>query len=95
MRRQFGERVAMNAPLQGSAADIMKIAMINVHDRLLKDGLKSKIVLQVHDELLIETINEEKDAVLAVLKQEMEGAADLPVKLEVSESSGANWYEAK
>ena len=52
-------------------------------------------MLQVHDELLIETLNEEKDAVLAVLKQEMEGAADLPVKLEVSESSGANWYEAK
>ena len=95
MRRQFGERVAMNAPLQGSAADIMKIAMINVHDRLLKDGLQSRIVLQVHDELLIETLINEKDAVLNILREEMESAADLPVKLEVSESSGENWYEAK
>lgn len=95
MRKQFGERVAMNAPLQGSAADIMKIAMINVFDGLKENGLKSKLVLQVHDELIVETLIEEKEAVMKVLKEGMEGAADLPVKLEISMSTGKSWYEAK
>lgn len=95
MTRQFGERVAMNAPLQGSAADIMKIAMINVYDRIIKEDLSSRLVLQVHDELIIETAPHEVDRVSSILKEEMEGAADLLVKLDVSSAVGDNWYEAK
>lgn len=94
MQRQFGERVAMNAPIQGTAADIIKIAMIRVHDRLLKEGFKSRLILQVHDELLIETVQEEKDAVIALLEEEMRGAADLAVELAVGTAWGMDWYEA-
>ena len=83
MQRQFGERVAMNAPIQGTAADIIKIAMIRVHDRLIREGYKSRLILQVHDELLIETAESEKDAVIALLEEEMRQAADLQVELAV------------
>ena len=85
----------MNAPIQGTAADIIKIAMIRVHDRLLKEGYKSRLILQVHDELLIETALEELDEVKQILQEEMTGAADLSVKLEIDVHEGANWYEAK
>ncbi|MCR4923668.1 MAG: DNA polymerase I [Lachnospiraceae bacterium] len=95
MRRQFGERVAMNAPIQGTAADIMKLAMIRVIKRLKKEGLNSKLILQIHDELLLETDISEKDRVAAILKEEMENAASLSVKLTVEMNEGNNWYEAK
>ena len=95
MQRSFGERVAMNAPIQGSAADIIKIAMILVHDRLKEEGLKSKLILQVHDELLVETCKEEQQQVEKILKEEMLHAADLAVTLEVDMHAGNNWYEAK
>ena len=95
MQRQFGERVAMNAPIQGTAADIMKIAMVRVFDRLVKERLKSRLLLQIHDELLIETAKDEEAQVLAILKEEMMGAADFPVALEVDAHTGSDWYEAK
>lgn len=94
MQRQFGERVAMNAPIQGTAADIIKIAMIRVHDRLIKEGYGSRLILQVHDELLIETKENEKDAVIALLEEEMHQVANLSVPLEVGTAWGANWYDA-
>lgn len=94
MQRQFGERVAMNAPIQGTAADIIKIAMIRVHDRLLRENFKSRLILQVHDELLIETAQEEKEAVIALLEEEMRGAAELSVELAVGTACGMDWYEA-
>ena len=95
MQRSFGERVAMNSPIQGTAADIIKIAMIRVWKRLKKEKLSSKLILQVHDELLIETKAEEKDQVARILEEEMKGAADLAVKLEIDLHTGNNWYEAK
>ncbi|MCR5108440.1 MAG: DNA polymerase I [Lachnospiraceae bacterium] len=95
MRRQFGERVAMNAPIQGTAADIMKIAMIRVMNRLRAEGLKTKVILQVHDELLLETEISEKEKVSAILKEEMENAAELSVNLTAEMSEGTDWYEAK
>jgi len=95
MQRSFGERVAMNAPIQGTAADIIKIAMIRVYRRLKEEGLMSKLILQVHDELLIETKEEEKDRVAVILEQEMKSAANLAVCLEVDLHTGNNWYEAK
>ncbi len=95
MQRSFGERVAMNAPIQGTAADIIKTAMIDV-DRELKDRhMKSRLILQVHDELLIEAHISEKDEVMTILKEKMMGAASLAVPLEVSMSEGTDWYEAK
>jgi DNA polymerase-1 len=94
MRRQFGERVAMNSPIQGTAADIIKIAMNNVAKRLKEEKLKSRLILQVHDELLIEAPLNEKDAVCRILKEEMEGAAQLKVELIVDMNSGYNWDEA-
>ena len=94
MQRQFGERVAMNAPIQGTAADIIKIAMIRVHDRLIREGYKSRLILQVHDELLIETAEAEKDKVIALLEEEMRGAADLKVELAVGTECGYTWYDA-
>ena len=94
MQRQFGERVAMNSPIQGTAADIIKIAMIRVHDRLLREGYKSRLILQVHDELLIETVKEEKEKVVALLEEEMQNSASLLVPLEVGTAWGQNWYEA-
>ena len=95
MQRSFGERIAMNSPVQGTAADIMKIAMIRVDERLKKDGSNAKIVLQVHDELLIETPENEIDYVKKILQEEMEAAADISVPLEVSVSTGTDWYETK
>jgi len=94
MRRQFGERVAMNAPIQGSAADIIKIAMVGVDRRLRAEGLKSRLVLQVHDELLVETEKSEIEAVERILSEEMEGAAKMRVKLEIDMNAGGSWYEA-
>ena len=93
--RQFGERVAMNAPIQGSAADIMKIAMINVFFALKRENLKSKLILQIHDELVIETAPDEVDKVTALLTNEMEKAASLKVPLEAECHTGNDWYEAK
>ncbi len=95
MQRQFGERIAMNSPLQGTAADIIKIAMINVYKRLIQSNLKSRLILQIHDELLIETAPGEEDEVKRILSEEMEGAAQLKVPLEIDIHSGNNWYEAK
>ena len=95
MQRSFGERVAMNSPIQGTAADIIKIAMNRVYRRLKEEGLSSRLVLQVHDELLIETREEEIAQVSAILLEEMKGAADLKVELEVDMHQGSNWYEAK
>lgn len=95
MQRSFGERVAMNSPIQGTAADIIKIAMIRVSRRLKRDGLKSKLILQVHDELLIETVKEEAEKVRKILEEEMNSAADLLVNLEVDLHEGNDWYEAK
>ena len=95
MQRSFGERVAMNSPIQGTAADIIKIAMIRVHDRLREQGLSSCLILQVHDELLIETKKEELDQVKQILEEEMHHAADLAVDLEVDTHEGETWYDAK
>lgn len=95
MQRSFGERIAMNSPIQGTAADIMKIAMIGVARRLREEGLRSRLVLQVHDELLIEAWKEEVDIIKEILKQEMEGAVRLSVPLEIDMHTGENWYEAK
>lgn len=95
MQRSFGERVAMNAPIQGTAADIMKIAMIGVNKRLKEQKLKSRLVLQVHDELLIEAHHAEIDIVKEILREEMEQAASLDVPLEIDMHTGNNWYEAK
>ena len=95
MVRQFGGRVAMNTPIQGTAADIMKIAMINVYNKLKEKGLKSKVIVQVHDELLIETYLEEKEEVKQILKLEMENVIKLDVPLRADVSEGDSWYEAK
>ena len=95
MQRSFGERVAMNAPIQGTAADIIKIAMIKVWKALKEEGLKSRLILQVHDELLIETVLEEEERVQEILTENMKSAADLAVTLEIDLHTGKNWYEAK
>lgn len=95
MQRSFGERIAMNSPVQGTAADIMKIAMIRVANRLKRDGSAAKVVLQVHDELLVETPLKETEYVKQILREEMEAAADISVPLEVSVSVGEDWYETK
>ena len=95
MQRSFGERVAMNSPIQGTAADIIKIAMNRVYKRLKSEGKKSRLVLQVHDELLIETRKEELTQVARILEEEMKGAASLQVELEVDMHEGSSWYEAK
>lgn len=94
MQRQFGERVAMNSPIQGTAADIIKIAMIRVHDRLIREKLKSKLILQVHDELLIEALEGEKEQVIALLEEEMKNAVKLKVSMEVGTETGYDWYDA-
>lgn len=95
MQRSFGERVAMNSPIQGTAADIIKIAMIRVWRRLKEEGLRSKLILQIHDELLIETAIEEAGQVSRLLEEEMQSAAQLAVALEIDMHTGGNWYEAK
>ncbi|MCD8158187.1 MAG: DNA polymerase I, partial [Clostridiales bacterium] len=93
--RAFGERAAMNAPVQGTAADIIKIAMVKIWKRMKEEGLKSRLVLQVHDELLIEAHISEVDYVNKMLKEEMEKAAELLVPLSVDVHNGSNWYEVK
>lgn len=95
MQRSFGERIAMNSPIQGTAADIIKIAMNRVHDRLLAEGLKSRLILTVHDELLVETAVEEEQEVRKILAEEMHGAAQLSVMLEIDVHAGSDWYQAK
>lgn len=95
IQRSFGERVAMNMPIQGSAADIIKIAMVRVHRALREGGFRSRLILQVHDELLIETYREEKEAVARILRENMEQAAQLAVPLSVDVHEGASWFEAK
>ena len=95
MQRSFGERVALNAPIQGTAADIIKIAMIRVHDRLLEEHLKSRLIITVHDELLIETAEDVIDRVKEILTEGMQQAADLKVALAIDLHTGKNWYEAK
>ena len=85
----------MNAPIQGTAADIIKIAMIRVDEALRAAGMKSRLILQVHDELLIEAKEDEVEAVKAILEREMKGAANLAVPLEIDMHTGTNWYEAK
>lgn len=95
IQRSFGERVAMNMPIQGSAADIIKIAMVRVHRALKEGGYRSRLILQVHDELLIETHVEEKDEVARILKENMEQAAQLLVPLDVDVHEGNSWFEAK
>ncbi len=93
--RSFGERVAMNTPVQGSAADIIKLAMINVHKRLKEEGLKSRLILQVHDELIVEALKEELDKVKEILKSEMENAVSLKVPLVADMKWGRSWYDTK
>lgn len=95
MQRSFGERVAMNSPIQGTAADIIKIAMIRVWRALKDEGLKSRLILQVHDELVIETYESEEEQVRKILSENMKEAAQLAVTLEVDLHTGENWYEAK
>ena len=91
----FGERVAMNMPLQGSSADIIKIAMIRVHQKLKEGGFQAKLLLQVHDELLIDCPQSEVEAVSKILQYEMENAVSLRVPLTVEVGVGENWFECK
>lgn len=95
MVRKFGDRVAMNTPIQGTAADIMKIAMVKVYNELKDGGYKSKVILQVHDELVIEAEKSEIEDVKKILVSCMEGASKLLVPLKVEVAEGENWYEAK
>ena len=95
MTRHFGERVARNMPIQGTAADIIKIAMVRVYRRLQAEGLRARLILQIHDELMVEAPPEEAERATALLKEEMEAAADLRVKLEVDVHRGRTWYDAK
>ena len=95
MVRQFGSRAAMNTPIQGTAADIMKIAMIKVYQEIQKRGLQSKSVLQVHDEMMIEAAEDEKEEIKEILKQSMESAIDLQVPLIADIAEAKNWYDCK
>jgi DNA polymerase-1 len=93
--RSFGERTAMNSPIQGSAADLIKLAMANLHARLAEGGFSASLLLQVHDELVLEAPPDEADEVVRILRTEMEGAADLKVPLTVDIGLGPNWLDAK
>ena len=95
MLRSFGERVARNMPIQGTAADVIKIAMIRVWERLRKEGLQARLILQVHDELIVESPKEEADQVCVLLREEMEGALEAAVKLTVDVHAGATWFDVK
>ena len=95
MQRSFGERVAMNSPIQGTAADIIKIAMVHVDERLHREGLSARLILQVHDELIVEAPEAEAEAVCRILEEEMRGAAELKVALEIDLHTGKSWYETK
>ena len=94
MQRAFGERIAMNSPLQGTAADIMKIAMIRVYERMKKENLKSKMILQVHDEVIVDMLRTEQEAVIRIVRESMEGVAQLSVPLISEAGVGENWLEA-
>ena len=93
--RSGAERMALNTPIQGTAADIIKLAMIRVHDSIAKEGLQAKLLLQVHDELIVECPEEEVESVLRLVTREMESAAELKVPLVAEALAGKNWYEAK
>ena len=95
MIRQFGQRVAMNMPIQGTAADIIKIAMIRTFEALEKGGYKSKLILQVHDELLIDALKTEQQAVVEILTECMQNAFELAVPLKVDVHAADSWYECK
>lgn len=95
MQRSFGERAAMNSSIQGTAADIIKIAMVRVSRRLREEKLESRLILQIHDELLIETKKEEVEQIRKILREEMMGAARLSVPLSIDIEEGNTWYEAK
>ena len=95
MARSQGERMALNTPIQGTAADIFKIAMINIHNELKKQNLKAKLIIQVHDELLIDCPNDEIEKVTKIVKDNMENVYKLKVPLKVDIGMGYNWYEAK
>lgn len=93
--RQMGERMAMNTPIQGTSADIMKLSMINVYNRFMREGITSKILLQVHDEIIVDCKNSELDKIKKIVKEEMENVYKLSVPLKVEIDTGINWYEAK
>ena len=95
IQRAFGERVARNMPIQGTAADIIKIAMIRVYERLLDEGMKSRLIMQVHDELIIEAPEAEAEKAKHILKEEMENAVKMKVRLSVDVNTGKTWYDAK
>ena len=95
MQRSMGERMALNTPIQGTAADIIKIAMIRVSERLTKEKLDARLILQVHDELIVECKDDICDKVCAILEEEMRSAAKMKVTLSVDAHSGKTWYEAK
>ena len=92
--RSFGERVALNMPIQGTAADVIKLAMVNVHRRLKSEGLRSRLILQVHDELIAECPADEAERVRELIKQEMESAADFSVTLTAQAGAGQSWAQA-
>ena len=95
MQQKFGERVAMNSPIQGTAADLIKLAMIRVHKRLQEEKLDARLILQVHDELLVEAHRDCADLAERILQEEMEQVAALSVPLTVEIHTGENWFEAK
>lgn len=95
MTRQFGERLAMNTPIQGSAADIIKMAMIKVHDRLKKELPSAKLILQIHDELIIEGDKEDAGKIESLLRESMESATLLSVKLECNVATSQSWFDLK
>ena len=94
-RRSFAERTAMNTPIQGTAADIMKMAMIEVYKKMKEGGYKSRVLLQVHDELVAEVVKEEKEEIAALLKETMESVVKLKVPLVADVNEGKNWAETK
>jgi DNA polymerase-1 len=92
--RQFAERIAINAPIQGTAADLIKVAMINIHRKLVKEGYKTRLILQIHDELVFEVPQGELEEIEALVKEEMEGVVKLYIPLKVDIGAGKNWAEA-
>ena len=95
MVRQMGERIALNTPIQGTSADIIKKAMVEIYDELKKQNLKSKMILQVHDELIFDLVEEEKERVEKIVKDKMTHTISLDVPLKVSADYGVNWYDTK
>ena len=93
--RSFGERVALNTPIQGSAADIIKVAMVKFYNRLNEEKLKAKLILQVHDELIVDCPKDEREKVLEIMKDVMTHAVDLKVDMKIDVNSADNWYDAK